>query len=437
MEVPVFPAIIVICILLAILASGIWVSISLLIVGWFALYFFTSSTTVGSLMATTMWDAAWSWELTALPLFIWMGEILFRSRLSEHLFSGLAPWMGWLPGRLLHVNIVGCGIMAAVSGSSAVTCATVGRMSVPELAQLGYDERMSIGTLAGSGTLGLLIPPSIMMIVYGIVAEVSIARLFIAGVLPGIALVFIFMGFVAIWGLFNPEKTPSSGEHYSFKERIWASRLLIPVILLIIVVIGSIYGGFATPTEAATIGVIGSLILSAATGDLTWPMFRESVLGGTRTACMLAFIVLCASVLAIAMGFTRIPYALAGWVQSMDLSINQLLVVLTIFFIILGCFLDGISMMVLTAAVVLPMVREVGLDLLWFGVYVVIVVEIAQITPPVGINLFVLQSMTGRDIWQITKAALPFFFLMLLGIVVIAAFPELATFLPRTMMARG
>ena len=437
MEVPVFPAVIVICMLLVILASGIWVSISLLIVGWFALLFFTSSTTVGSLLATTMWDASWSWELTALPLFIWMGEILFRSRLSEHLFSGLAPWLEWLPGRLLHVNIVGCGIMAAVSGSSAVTCATVGRMSVPELQRLGYDEKMSIGTLAGSGTLGLLIPPSIMMIVYGIVAEVSIARLFIAGVLPGIMLVFIFMGYVTIWGLFNKEKTPAIGQHYTFRERLWASRLLIPVILLIFVVIGSIYGGFATPTEAATIGVLGSLILSAATGDLTWEMFRESVLGGTRTACMLAFIVLCASVLAIAMGFTRIPYTLASWVQTMDLSNYQLLLVLTFFFIILGCFLDGISMMVLTAAVVLPMVRDAGIDLLWFGVYVVIVVEIAQITPPVGINLFVLQAMTGRDIWKITKAALPFFFLMLLGIVVIVVFPEIATYLPRQMMMRG
>ena len=437
MEVPVFPAVIVICMLLVILASGIWVSISLLIVGWFALLFFTSSTTVGSLLATTMWDASWSWELTALPLFIWMGEILFRSRLSEHLFSGLAPWLEWLPGRLLHVNIVGCGIMAAVSGSSAVTCATVGRMSVPELQRLGYDEKMSIGTLAGSGTLGLLIPPSIMMIVYGIVAEVSIARLFIAGVLPGIMLVFIFMGYVTIWGLFNREKTPAIGQHYTFRERLWASRLLIPVILLIFVVIGSIYGGFATPTEAATIGVLGSLILSAATGDLTWEMFRESVLGGTRTACMLAFIVLCASVLAIAMGFTRIPYTLASWVQTMDLSNYQLLLVLTFFFIILGCFLDGISMMVLTAAVVLPMVRDAGIDLLWFGVYVVIVVEIAQITPPVGINLFVLQAMTGRDIWKITKAALPFFFLMLLGIVVIVVFPEIATYLPRQMMMRG
>ena len=437
MDVPVFPAVIVICLLLLILASGVWVSISLLIVGWFALAFFTSSTTVGSLLATTMWDAAWSWELTALPLFIWMGEILFRSRLSEHLFAGLSPWLGWLPGRLLHVNIVGCGIMAAVSGSSAVTCATVGRMSVPELQRLGYDEKMSIGTLAGSGTLGLLIPPSIMMIVYGIVAEVSIARLFIAGVLPGIMLVCLFMGYVAIWGLFNKDKTPASGEHYTFRERIWASRLLIPVILLIFVVIGSIYGGFATPTEAATIGVLGALILAAVTGDLTWAMFRESVLGGTRTACMLAFIVLCASVLAIAMGFTRIPYALAGSVQSMDLSTNQLLVVLTFFFIILGCFLDGISMMVLTAAVVLPMVRDAGIDLLWFGVYVVIVVEIAQITPPVGINLFVLQAMTGRDIWKITKAALPFFFLMLLGIVIIVMFPELATYLPRQMMMRS
>ncbi|MBI4184481.1 MAG: TRAP transporter large permease subunit [Proteobacteria bacterium] len=422
--------------LLALLATGVWISVSLLITGWVALAFFTPSTTVGSLMASTMWDSSWSWELTALPLFIWMGEVLFRSRLSEHLFTGLAPWLGWLPGRLLHVNVLGCGIMAAVTGSSAVTCATVGRMSVPELSRLNYDERMSIGTLAGSGTLGLLIPPSIIMIVYGIVAEVSIARLFIAGVLPGIMLVVIFMGYVAAWGLFNRKKVPPIGLHLSFREKLWASRLLIPVILLIILVIGSIYGGFATPTEAAMIGVIGALLLAAVTGDLTWAMFRDGALSAARTSCMLAFIVLCASVLAIAMGFTGIPRALARWVDSLHLTTNQLLLVLTILYVILGCFLDGISMMVLTASVVIPMVQQAGIDLLWFGIFVVIVVEIAQITPPVGINLFVLQAMTGRDIWFITKAALPFFFLMLLGIVIIAAFPELATFLPKMMMSR-
>ena len=414
------------------LASGLWVSLSLMCVAMVAVGLFTPAP-VGAMLASSIWEVSWNWALTALPLFIWMGEILFRSRLSEDLFHGLAPWIKWLPGRLLHVNILGCGLMAAVSGSSPVTCATVGRMSIPELKKLGYDEQMSIGTLAGSGTLGLLIPPSIQMIVYGIVAEVSIARLFIAGILPGMVLIALFMSYVMIWAWLNPGKTPTSDIRMTFYQKIKNSRRLIPVVLLIIAVLGAIYGGVATPTEAAVGGVIGALVLSLVTGTLTWPAFRDSLLAATRTSCMIAFIVLCAQFLALAMGFTGIPNALASWVGSLQLSIPALLVVLTIFFILLGCVLDGISMMVLTASVVLPMVQSAGIDLLWFGIYFVIVVEMAMITPPIGINLFVLQGMTQRDIWQITKASLPMFLLMIVGVLIISAFPEIATFLPSLM----
>jgi len=415
------------------LASGIWVGLSLLGVGFIALAAFTPAP-AGSLLASTVWDSSWSWALTALPLFIWMGEILFRTRLSEDMFKGLAPWLAWLPGRLLHVNIVGCGVMAAVAGSSAVTCATVGRMSIPELRKRGYDERMAIGTLAGSGTLGLLIPPSIMLIVYGIVAQQSISRLFIAGILPGLLLISLFMGFVIVWSILRPDRTPPNDMRMSFGEKVWASRRLIPVVCLIVAIIGSIYGGFATPTEAATVGVLGALTLAAVTRTLDWESFSASVLGAVRTSCMITFILAGAAFLSMAMGFTGLPRALANWVDTLALSPTMLLVALTLVYIVLGCFLDGVSMIVLTSSIVLPMIIQAGIDPLWFGIYVVIVVEMAQITPPVGFNLFVLQGMTGRDILQVTAASMPFFFLMILGIAIITAFPQIVTFLPGIMV---
>jgi len=412
--------------MLVLLASGIWVAPALLAVGFVALELF-SPAPAGSLLASTVWDASWNWALTALPLFVWMGEILFRTRLSSDMFNGLAPWLARLPGGLLHVNIVGCGVMAAVAGSSAVTCATVGRMSIPELKKRGYDEGLSIGTLAGSGTLGLLIPPSIMLIVYGVIAQQSISRMFIAGVLPGIVIISIFMTYVAIRALLNPKLAPREEERLSFLQKLKASRLLFPVVLLIFCVIGSIYGGFATPTEAATIGVLGSLALAWWSKSLTWSSFMDSLMGAVRTSCMIAFILAGAAFLSIAMGFTGVPRMLAGYVEAWNLSPAMLLVLLTVLYIFLGCFLDGVSMMVLTAAVVLPMVESAGIDLIWFGIFTVIVVEMAQITPPVGFNLFVLQGMTGRDILQVTKASIPFFFLMLLGILIIGIFPELVT----------
>ncbi|WP_420566044.1 TRAP transporter large permease [Thalassobaculum sp.] len=410
--------------LLALLASGLWVAPTLIAVGYVALGVF-SPAPAGTLLASTVWDASWNWALTALPLFVWMGEILFRTRLSSDMFTGLAPWTSRLPGGLLHVNILGCGVMAAVAGSSAVTCATVGRMSMPELRKRGYDEGLAIGTLAGSGTLGLLIPPSIMLIVYGVVAQVSISRLFIAGIVPGIMIIAIFMTYVAIRSSLNPSLAPKPDRHLSFGEKLWASRFLIPVMGLIFVVLGSIYGGFATPTEAATIGVIGALVLAAVTRSLTWASFMESLMGAVRTSCMIAFILAGAAFLSIAMGFTGVPRVLAGYVDAWNLSPFALIALLTVLYIFLGCFLDGVSMMVLTAAVVLPMVQKAGIDLLWFGIFTVIVVEMAQITPPVGFNLFVLQGMTGRDILKVTKAAMPFFALMLLGILIITLVPEI------------
>ncbi|MFQ5973445.1 MAG: TRAP transporter large permease [Alphaproteobacteria bacterium] len=418
------------------LGSGIWVAVSLLAVGFVGMVFFTSAP-AGQVMATAVWGSSNSWALAALPLFIWMGEILYRSRLSEDMFSGLAPWIGRLPGRLMHVNILGCGIFAAVSGSSAATAATIGKMSIPELTKRGYDERMSIATLAGSGTLGLLIPPSIILIVYGVATEQSIARLFIAGVLPGLMLVVMFMGFVMIWSLLNPDRTPPREPGMPLLQRIYSARRLMPVLVIIVGVIGSIYLGIASPTDAAAVGVLLSLVFSWAAGTLNRKTFTEGLMSATRTSCMIAFILAGAAFLTVAMGFTGIPRVLAEWIGSLGLSPFMLLVALTIFFVIVGCFLDGISVVVLTTAVILPMVEGAGLDTIWFGIYLVIVVEMSQITPPVGFNLFVLQGLTGQNILYIAKAALPFFFLLLAAVVLIVAFPEIVTFLPGQMSIRG
>ena len=412
--------------LLFLLSLGIWVAPALIAIGYVLLEFFTPAP-VGSLLASTIWDASWNWALTALPLFILMGEILFRTRLSSDMFKGLSPMLSRLPGGLLHVNVVGCGIMAAVAGSSAVTCATIGLMSIPELTKRKYDETLSIGSLAGSGTLGLLIPPSIMLIVYGVLAQQSISRLFIAGVLPGIMIILIFMSYISLRSILNPSLAPKEKKRYSFYEKIVAGKHLFPVIGLIFCVLGSIYGGYATPTEAATIGVCGALLLAWATKTLSWQSFKESLMGAVKTSCMINFIIVGAAFLSVAMGYTGIPKQLGQIVNQYELSQISLLIILTILYIFLGCFLEGTSMMVLTASVVLPMVQTAGIDLIWFGIYTVIVVEMAQITPPVGFNLFVLQGMTGRDILKITKAAMPFFFLMMLGIVILVIFPEIVT----------
>ncbi len=419
--------------MLAALASGIWVAVALFVVALAAMITLIS-VPAGPVLATTVWGAANSWDLTALPMFIWMGEILFRSRLSEDMFAGLSPWMRGLPGRLLHVNILGCGIFAAVSGSSAATTATIGRMSLPELKQRGYDERMAIGTLAGSGTLGLLIPPSIILIVYGAATEQSIGRLFMAGVMPGAMLCLLFMGYVGIWALLNRSKMPPAEDKMPILERISATRRLFPVIGLIVGVIGSIYAGLASPTEAAAIGVMLSLVLSWASGTLNRESFTGSLIGATRTSCMIAFILAGAAFLTVAMGYTGIPRELAGWISGMNLSPYALLFALTLFFVVVGCFLDGISVVVLTTSVILPMVEQAGLDLIWFGIYLVLVVEMSQITPPVGFNLFVLQGMTGRNIFSVARMALPFFLLMILAVILIVAFPGIALWLPQTMM---
>lgn len=423
---------ILLTLLLSLLAMGVWVALSLFIMALVALMAF-SNAPEGLVLATSLWGHSHSWPLAALPLFILMGEILLRSRLSEDMFSGLAPWLGRAPGRLLHVNILGCAIFAAVSGSSAATAATIGRMSVPELTARGYPEKLILGTLAGSATLGLLIPPSIILIVYGVATEQSIARLFVAGILPGLMLVLLFGGYVALRALMNPDLIPNIDSQLSFREKLSASRRLIPVLLLIGGVIGSIYTGVASPTDAAAIGVVLATLLAASTGGFGRAEFTDALFSATKTSCMIAFILMGAAFLSIAMGFTGIPRNLATWIGEFNLSPYALLAVLTVFFVVLGCFLDGISVVVLTTSIILPMVQAAGIDPLWFGIYLVLVVEMSQITPPVGFNLFVIQGLTGINILRVASAALPFFFLLMLGAFLITVFPSIVTVLPNAM----
>ncbi len=425
----IYATVIFLFVLFALLGSSVWVGLALMGVAWVGMELFTSRP-AGDAMLTTIWSGASSWTLTALPLFIWMGEILYRTRLSKDMFRGLAPWMRWLPGGLLHTNIAGCTIFAAVSGSSAATLTTVGKMSIPELRARGYPEYMIIGTLAGAATLGLMIPPSLTLIVYGVTINESITKLFMAGIFPGLVLATLFMSYIVAWYYVKKDQRPKPEPSMSLLEMFRESRFLIPVLVLVFTVIGSMYFGWATATEAAAVGVVGSLGLAAMQKSLDWSTFTASLMGATRTSAMIALILMGAAFLSLAMGFTGLPRSLAAWIDGMNLSPIVLIAALTVFYVILGMFLDGISSVVLTMAIVEPMVRQAGIDMIWFGIFVVVVIEMAQVTPPIGFNLFVLQGMTNHEISYIAKTAIPMVLLMLLMVVILVVWPELATWLP-------
>ncbi|WP_298245513.1 TRAP transporter large permease subunit [uncultured Bradyrhizobium sp.] len=417
-------------VMILLLGSGVWIAVSLGLVGFVAMAL-TTSLPLGAVLATTTWSASSSWTLAALPLFIWMGEILFRTKLSEEMFRGLSPWVQWLPGRLTHVNVIGCGIFAAVSGSSAATCATIGKIALPELDKRGYDKGLSLGSLAGSGTLGLLIPPSIPMVVYAVTANVSVLQVFLGGFLPGVLVMVLYSGYIIIWSLLNPNKVPPRDPPMPFRQKLRESARLAPCLLLILAVFLSLVLGFATATECAAWGVTGSLLLAWWSRTLTRKNFLESIMSATRLTCMIMLILAGAAYTTAAMAYTGIPAALATWVQGQQLTPSMLALYLSIMYIILGCLIDGISMIVLTAVIVLPMVRQAGLDLVWFGVYLIIHVEMAQITPPVGFNLFVLQNMSGRDTFTVARAAFPFFVLLLASVFIITEYPQIVMFLPK------
>jgi tripartite ATP-independent transporter DctM subunit len=426
-------SVVLFAVLLVLLAGGVWIAIAMGAVAWLGLAFFTTSPPEVNLFQA-FWGSNASWTLAALPLFVWMGEILFRTRLSDEMFEGLAPWLGWLPGRLMHVNIFGCGIFAAVSGSSSATCATIAKVALPELIRRGYDEKTCLGSLCGAGTLGLLIPPSIIMIVYAVAAEVSILKMFIAGVLPGALLVLLFSGYIVVWALFNPQKTPAHVESLTLREKLHRSRNLIPCLALILFVMGAMFTGYATATEAAAFGVLGALAIAAWSRSLTRENFWASLMGATRLSCMILFILAGAAFLSSCMAFTGIPRALAEWVSSLGASPYALIAVLALIYLLLGTALDGISMIVLTTSIVLPMIEAAGFDLIWFGIFIVLLVEIAELTPPLGFNLFVLQTMSGRDSNFVAWASIPFFCMMVLALLVVVAFPATATWLPDALL---
>jgi tripartite ATP-independent transporter DctM subunit len=413
----------------ALLGCGLWVAFSLLGVGFLAMEL-SGHTAIGEILTTAIWASSNTWALAALPLFIWLGEILARAKAADDVFGALAPWIRRLPGGLIHIHVLGCGLFAAIAGSSVATALTMGRMSVPELLKRGYDEKLTLGSLAGSGTLGFLIPPSITLLIYGVAVDVSIPRLFLAGVVPGLVLIVLFMAYVVVWSKRNPDKTPEPEAPIGFRQKMKASSRVLPIMVLIIGVLGSIYSGIASPTDAASVGVALAFLITWASRRLTRSLFSESLMGAIRSSCMIVFILLAASFLTVAMGFTGIPRTLASWIVDMELSSTMLIVSLTLLYIILGCFLDGISMVVLTTAVIYPIIDRAGFDPIWFGVYITVCIEMAQITPPVGFNLFVLQSLTGRDIVYLAKCSMPFFFLLNVLVALLFIFPELATWLP-------
>jgi tripartite ATP-independent transporter DctM subunit len=426
-------ALVLMAVLLVLLFGGVWIAISLGVVAWIGLHFFTSTPPDVNLFQA-FWGSSASWTLAALPLFIWMGEILYRTKLSEEMFEGLAPWLTWLPGRLMHVNILACGIFGTVSGSSAATCATIAKVALPELKRRGYDEKTALGSLCGAGTLGILLPPSIIMVVYAVAAEVSILKVFLAGFLPGFLLMALFSGYIIVWALLNPEKTPKEDVRLSLREKLYRSRLLIPCVLLIVFIVWVMVIGWATATESAAYGVLGALAIAWWSGGLNRETFWQSLMGATRLSCMIMFILAGAAFLSSCMAFTGIPKALAEWVAALEPNKYTLIAVLAVIYVILGTALDGVSMIVLTTSIVIPMIEKAGIDLIWFGIFIVLLVEIAEVTPPLGFNMFVLQTMSGRDSNYVAWASIPFFCMMLLCITLITIFPGIATWLPDVLI---
>ena len=432
-----FVVLITVLVLLALLLGiGVWVGLSLFAVAIISLALFRSMP-VEKLLAQLTYNTVTTPEMVALPMFILMAEILFHTRLSASLFKGLAPWTNKLPGRMVHVNVLGCTLFAAISGSSAATATTVGRITLSELFKRGYDKDLVIGSLAGAGTLGFLIPPSIILIIYGVLSETSILKLFIAGIVPGLILALGFMGYLAIRATLNPSLIPSEDSNPTWRDRLNGLVDLGPVVFLILLVLGSMYAGFASPSEAAAVGVLGAVLVSAAQKTLSWKTIRMACLSAVRTTSMIALIVAGAVFLSVAMGFLGVPRLIAGEIAALDLSPLALILLLLVFYAILGCVLDGLSAIVMTLPITLPLILAAGFDKIWFGVFVVIVVEMAQITPPVGFNLFVIQGLTGETIGRVARAALAFYMIMCIMAILIALVQDIVILLPDAIKLRG
>jgi len=432
MDSPLITSIIIIVGLLGLLAAGVWIFAAMLVVSIVGLYVLNdySFVRIGSMLTSVQWKTMTSFELAALPLFVWMGEILFRTRLSEQIFRGLAPWVNWLPGRLLHVVVLACGIFGSVSGSSTATCATISKIALPELKRRGYDEEITIGALCSGGTLGILIPPSIIMVLYAVAAEVSLVKLFIAGFLPGFLMMSLFSGYIVVWALMNPDKSPKGADQMTLRQKFSLLIELGPITALLVFVFGALFAGWITATECAAWGVLGAILIALHSRTLNWRSFRDSVQSTLRTSCMIAILIAAAGFMSTFMAIAGIPKAVAVAISAMQLSPFALIALLTVVYILLGIFLDGVSMILLTLPVVLPMVTGAGFDPLWFGIFLIIVIEMAELSPPVGFNLFVLQNMTGKDVFTIGWMSLPFFLMMVVTAAMITFWPEIVMVLP-------
>ena len=424
----------VIFLILLFLGLGVWVFSGLAIVALLSLTLIgdVSIDRAGAILSRILFRAGNSWELSAIPLFILMGELIFRSNISDRLFRGLEPWTKKIPGGILHTNVFGCALFAAVSGSSAATTATVGKITTEELKNRGYNRSLSIGSLAGAGSLGLLIPPSLVMIVYGIQAEVSISKLFMAGIFPGLMIAALYSGYIILRVLNKPDLCPD--EQTNSTTFLESLILLSPIIFLISIVMGAIYTGIATPSEAAAVGVFATLIILWKEKQLTFNMIKEAMTATLLSSTMVCSILISAALLSTAMGFLHLPSELAEYIASLDLSPIYLLISLACFYIILGLFLDGISITVMSLPITLPIIIQAGFDPLWFGIFLIILIELGQITPPVGFNLFVLQGLTKEKISTVAKASFPFFILMCIAALILCFIPEIALWLPNTLL---
>lgn len=418
------------------LAAGAWIGISLIATAIGLTWLFTDLP-IARLFPQFAYNILTTPDLVALPLFILMGEFLFRTRLSQSLFSGLAPWAGLLPGRLLHVNIVGCSIFAAISGSSAATTQVVGRMTLKELLARGYSPDIAIGSLAGAGTLGFLIPPSTVMIMYGVLANESVLRLFTAGFIPGILLASVFGAFIMIRTTLKPDLVPESERalrHVPLGERFAALKELAPALFLILCVLGSMYGGLATPSEAAALGVLGAFIVSLSQGGMNLRQLRDVLLGAVQTCSVMGIIILGASILGNVTSTLGLPAAVAEVVTGWDLSPFILILALIALYLVLGTALEGFSMIATTLPVILPLVEAAGFDKVWFGIFMVLVVEMAQITPPVAFNFAVIQNITGRSTGYIARVTFPFLLIMIGFVILLTVFPQIVHFLPDLLL---
>jgi tripartite ATP-independent transporter DctM subunit len=422
-------------VLLLILLTGIWIGVGIGLVGVTAMALFTRYP-VGDMMASLCMGMVNNFVLVCLPGFILMGEILFKSGASKDLYDSITPWVARIPGKLLHSNVLSCTIFAAISGSSAATAATIGTVAIPELNRLGYKPGLVVGSLAGAGTLGLLIPPSLSLIVYGAITNNSIGQLYIAAMLPGAMLSLLFIAYIALYAALRPQDVTEQDDlRFTWRDRLAGSLKILPTALLIFLVLGLMYLGVTTPTEAAFIGVAGAGLISAFYGRFSLAMLRESMRGTVRTSCMLFLIMMMAGIMSSMVAYLKIPSGLAQAVIRMGLSPEALFVIVCLLYLVLGCFFDGMSIMLLTLPIIYPLlITQLKFDPIWFGVVLTVLIEVAQVTPPVGFNLFVLQHVSGQPIGLVARNAMPFTGLLILGVVLLYFFPQIALFLPGRMI---